>query len=70
MEQNSQSRTTSPNAFQEVAPNMILDGHTLGAIQVIITNEAWDSLTPEQQDILMEGWRICIRVQQTDFRRS
>lgn len=43
------------NAFQEVAPNMILDGHTLGAIQVIITNEAWDSLTPEQQDILMEA---------------
>jgi len=43
------------NAFQEVAPNMILDGHTLGAIQVIITNEAWDSLTEEQQDILMEA---------------
>lgn len=43
------------NAFQEVAPNIILDGHTLGAIQVIITNEAWDSLTPEQQDILMEA---------------
>jgi len=43
------------NAFQEVAPNMILDGHTLGAIQVIITNEAWDSLTEEQQNILMEA---------------
>jgi tripartite ATP-independent transporter DctP family solute receptor len=43
------------NAFQEVAPNMILDGHTLGAIQVIITDEAWDSLTEEQQDILMEA---------------
>ena len=33
------------NAFQEVAPNLILDGHTLGAIQVIITDEAWDKLT-------------------------
>ncbi|MBN2220895.1 MAG: TRAP transporter substrate-binding protein [Vallitaleaceae bacterium] len=43
------------NAFQEVAPTMILDGHTLGAIQVIITDEAWDKLTPEQQDILMEA---------------
>ena len=34
---------------------MILDGHTLGAIQVIITDEAWDSLTEEQQNILMEA---------------
>lgn len=39
------------NAFQEVAPNLILDGHTLGAVQVIITDDAWDSLTEEQQ-----GW--------------
>lgn len=43
------------NAFPEVAPNMILDGHTLGAVQVIITDEAWDSLTAEQQNILMEA---------------
>lgn len=43
------------NAFQEVAPNLILDAHTLGAIQVIITDDAWDMLTPEQQDILMEA---------------
>ena len=43
------------NAFPEVAPYMILDGHTLGAVQVIITDEAWDSLTAEQQNILMEA---------------
>lgn len=43
------------NAFPEVAPNLILDGHTLGAIQVIITDTAWDKLTKEQQDILMEA---------------
>ena len=43
------------NAFPEVAPNLILDGHTLGAIQVIITDEAWDGLTEEQQNILMEA---------------
>lgn len=43
------------NAFPEVANNLILDGHTLGAIQVIITDAAWDKLTPEQQDILMEA---------------
>lgn len=43
------------NAFHEVAPNLILNGHTLGAIQVIITDEAWDKLTEEQQNILMEA---------------
>ncbi len=43
------------NAFPEVAPNLILDGHTLGAVQVIITDEAWDSLTEEQQNILTEA---------------
>jgi tripartite ATP-independent transporter DctP family solute receptor len=43
------------NAFQEVAPNMILDGHTLGAVQVVITDEAWDKLTEEQQNILVEA---------------
>ncbi|HIW20445.1 MAG TPA: TRAP transporter substrate-binding protein DctP [Candidatus Dorea intestinavium] len=43
------------NAFPEVAPNLILDGHTLGAVQVIITDDAWDSLTEEQQDIIMEA---------------
>lgn len=45
------------NAFHEVAPNMILNGHTLGAIQVIITDDAWDSLTEEQQEIIMEAGR-------------
>ena len=43
------------NAFPEVAPNLILDGHTLGAIQVVITDKAWEKLTPEQQEILVEA---------------
>ena len=43
------------NAFPEGANNLILDGHTLGAIQVVITDEAWDKLTPEQQDVLTEA---------------
>lgn len=43
------------NAFQEVAPYLILDGHTLGAVQVIITDEAWDSLTEEQQGWITEA---------------
>jgi len=46
------------NSFHEVAPYMILNGHTLGAIQVIITDEAWDKLSKNQQDILMEAGKI------------
>ncbi len=43
------------NAFPEVAPHLLLDGHTLGAVQVIITDEAWDKLTEDQQAIIMEA---------------
>ena len=45
----------SSNAFEEVAPNLILDGHTLGAVQVIITDEAWNKLTNDQQAIIMKA---------------
>jgi TRAP-type C4-dicarboxylate transport system substrate-binding protein len=37
---------------------MILDGHTLGAIQVIITDEAWDKLSAKQQNALVEAGKI------------
>ena len=53
------------NAFQEVAPNLILDGHTLGAIQVIITDEAWDKLTEEQQNILVEAGKVASQFNRT-----
>lgn len=53
------------NAFPEVANNLILDGHTLGAIQVIITDEAWDKLTPAQQDIIVEAGKYA-----SDFNRK
>ncbi|MBQ8128955.1 MAG: TRAP transporter substrate-binding protein [Clostridia bacterium] len=39
------------NAFQEVAPYFMMDGHTLGAVQLIITDNAWNKLSAEQQ-----GW--------------
>ena len=42
-------------AFPEVAPYMILDGHTLGAIQVVITDAAWNKLSAEQQKVLMDA---------------
>ena len=43
------------NKFDEVAPNMILDGHTLGAVQVIVTDTGWNKLTPAQQDVIMQA---------------
>lgn len=46
------------NAFPEVANNLILDGHTLGAVQVIITDDAWNSLSPEQQDVLTKAGEV------------
>ena len=46
------------NAFPEVANNIILDGHTLGAVQVIITDEAWNKMTEAQQNAMMEAGRL------------
>ena len=43
------------NAFPEVANTLILDGHTLGAIQAVITDTAWAKLTAAQQEVLMEA---------------
>ena len=43
------------NSFPEVANNLILDGHTLGAIQAVITDTAWAKLTEEQQGWIMEA---------------
>ncbi len=41
------------NEFHKVAPYMIMDGHNLGAIQILINAVVWDSLSKKQQDILM-----------------
>ena len=43
------------NAFPEVANNLILDGHTLGAIQVVICDSAWEKLTDAQRAVLYEA---------------
>ena len=43
------------NAFPEVANNLILDGHTLGAVQAVITDNAWGKLTENQQAAVMEA---------------
>ena len=46
------------NAFPEVANTLILDGHTLGAIQAVITDTAWNKLNDEQRAALLEAGRL------------
>lgn len=43
------------NAFNEVANNVIMDGHTLGAVEVIISDAAWAKLSTDQQNAIMEA---------------
>lgn len=40
------------NKLYTVAPYMILDGHMLGAVQVLIDSTTWDNLSENQQNIL------------------
>ena len=46
------------NAFPEVANTLLLDGHTLGAIQLVITDMGWAKLTEQQQAWIMEAGKL------------
>ena len=46
------------NAFPEVANTLLLDGHTLGAIQLVITDMAWAKLDEAQQAAIMEAGKL------------
>ncbi|MBQ9909705.1 MAG: TRAP transporter substrate-binding protein [Treponema sp.] len=58
------------NHFNTVAPYMIFDGHTLGVMETIITEECWNSLTKRQQEILVEAGKyasdFCRKLSQTE----
>lgn len=43
------------NSFDNAAPNLILDGHTLGVTQVVITERVWDYLSSAQKEILVRA---------------
>ncbi|MBQ8822622.1 MAG: TRAP transporter substrate-binding protein [Lachnospiraceae bacterium] len=43
------------NAFPEVASTLILDGHTLGAMEVIISDEVWEGLSQKQKEWIEEA---------------
>lgn len=40
------------NEFHHVAPYMIMDGHNLGAVQILINSSVWDSLSETQKAII------------------
>lgn len=46
------------NAFPEVANTLLLDGHTLGAIQLVITDMGWEKLNEQQQAWIMEASKM------------
>ena len=46
------------NAFQEVAPYLLLDGHTLGAIQIIVADTGWNKLNDQQRAWIMEAGKF------------
>ncbi len=45
------------NFFDSAAPYMILDGHSIGVIEVIITKDAWAKLNSSEQQVLIEAGR-------------
>ena len=50
------------NSFQEVAPYMLKDGHTLGTIELIATDAALDKLTDEQKAMVQEAADYAMQV--------
>lgn len=46
------------NAFNEVAPYMVLDHHTMGCGEVIISDSAWGKLTENQKAALEEAGKL------------
>ena len=50
------------NSFQEVAPYLLKDGHTLGTIELIVTDAALAKLTEEQQAMVQEAADYAMQV--------
>ncbi|PWT25732.1 TRAP transporter substrate-binding protein [Butyrivibrio fibrisolvens] len=46
------------NSFDEVGPNLTMDGHTLGAMMTIITEKSWGELTENQQQVILDAGKI------------
>ncbi len=46
------------NKFQEVGPNLTLDGHTLGAMETIIADASYDKLTDNQKQVIADAGKL------------
>jgi len=45
------------NAFPEVASNLLLDGHTLGVIQIVVSEYRWKKLSEQEREWITEAAR-------------
>ncbi len=43
------------NAFYESAPYVLLDGHTLGIVEIVIRDGKWKELSPQEQEWLQKA---------------
>lgn len=50
------------NAFPEVAPFLLLDGHTLGAVQIVMADFRWNSLSEQERTWVTEAADYASRV--------
>ena len=50
------------NSFYEVAPYLLLDGHTVDAFQIVITDSAWEKLSKKQQKAVMSAGKYAMKV--------
>ena len=50
------------NSFQEVAPYLLKDGHTLGTIELIATDSCFAKLSEEQQAMVQEAADYAMQV--------
>lgn len=50
------------NSFWEVAPWLLQDGHTVGAFQILITDNAWEKLSKKQQKAVMTAGKYAAKV--------
>ncbi|MBQ9207602.1 MAG: TRAP transporter substrate-binding protein [Treponema sp.] len=62
------------NHFNKVAPYMILDGHQMGIMEVVISSQVWDSLSEQNQGILLQAGKLasefCNKITQENEHNS
>lgn len=58
------------NGFHIVAPHIILDGHMLGAVQVLINSNCWDSLSENNKKIMKEAGKYATEYCQQIIKES